>query len=53
MKIGEIYKGVINNCLIQIIGIDNKRVHYKNLDNGKIFSYGIKAFEHCNLIKIN
>ena len=53
MKIGEIYKGKINNCLIKIINIDNKRVHYKNLENNKIFSYGIKAFEHCELIKIN
>ena len=53
MKIGEIYKGKINNCLIKIINIDNKRVHYENLENNKIFSYGIKAFEHCELIKIN
>ena len=53
MKIGEIYKGVINDCLVEIIGFDSKRVKYRNLENGKIFSYGIKAFEHCNLIKIN
>lgn len=52
MKIGEIYECAHDKTKIEIINIDNKRVHYKRLDNNQIFSYGIKAFEHCNLIKI-
>lgn len=52
MKIGEIYECAHDKTKIEIIKIDNKRIYYKNLNNNQIFSYGIKAFKYCNLIKI-
>lgn len=55
MKIekGMIFIGNANNELLEIIEINDKIVRYRCFKNNRIFIYGRKAFEHCNLSVVN
>lgn len=55
MKIekGMIFKGNVNNELIEVVDVNDKVVRYRCLKNNRVFSYGRKAFEHCDLSVVN
>lgn len=54
MKIekGMVFKGNINGATIRIKSADEKMVVFEDLEKGTFHTYGRKAFEHCNLTKI-
>ena len=53
IKIGDKFKGKINGAIIKITDINEKNgiIHYEC--DGKKFYYGLEAFKHCLLEKIN
>ena len=53
IKVGDIFKGKINGAIFKITTIDKKNgvIFYKC--NDKECSYGLHAFKHCLLDKIN
>lgn len=53
LKIGDKFKGIINNKIFIITKIDkiNDLIQYEC--NNNLYTYGLKAFKNCLLEKIN
>lgn len=48
-KIGTKFTGDINNCLCEVIDIQNGWAIIKDLKTGKTHHYGLQALERCYL----
>lgn len=53
IKIGDIYRGLMNNAIIEIIEVNKKDGFVRYRVNENVHSYGLEAFKRCYLEKIN
>lgn len=53
IKVGDIYKGTMNGKIIKIIDIIESKDTIVYESNGSRYTYGLNAFKHCLLEKIN
>ena len=48
IKVRDIYKGLMNNAIIEIIEVNKKNGFVKYRVNGNVHSYGLEAFKRLN-----
>lgn len=53
IKVGDKYRGLINNAIFEIIEVNKKDGFIKYKVDGHTHFYGLKAFKRCYLEKIN
>ncbi|MBR5305925.1 MAG: hypothetical protein IKU47_03290 [Oscillospiraceae bacterium] len=48
-KVGTKFIGNINNCLCEVVDIQNNWAFVKDLKTGKTIMYGLQSLERCYL----
>ena len=43
------FRGNVNGAEMEVVRIEDKNAIIKDLQTGKVFSYGLKALEHCDV----
>ena len=53
IEIGAKYRGNVNGAILEIVKIENQCVLVKDCVTGKINPYGLEAFKHCLLTRLD
>ena len=48
-KPGTQFQGNVNGASFVVVKIENNQVTIREIKTGNIYTYGIKALEHCNI----
>ena len=46
---GTRFRGNVNGAEMEVVGIEDKNAVIKDLQTGRVFSYGLQALEHCDV----
>ena len=48
-KPGTQFRGNVNGALFEVVKVEKLNITVKEIKTGKLYTYGTKALEHCNI----
>ena len=46
---GTRFRGNVNGAEMEVVKIEDKNASIKDLQTGRVFTYGLQALEHCDV----